>query len=326
MKSKSMVRLYLAIAAILFWGAEAHAQIEPQFSQYQYNIGSFNPAYVGTVENPDFSGLYRLQFAGIPGAPRTIRFGANIPFSNEKTGLGFNLVNDEIGPASQTFIDASYSYQIKLTEDTKLSFGLNGGGSILSLDFTQGNFSNPGEPLLGGEDFNQFYPILGAGLFLYEPNWYIGLSAPNLLTNGLFNNEVSLVVEDDLQLNFIGGYVFDFSDSTKFKPALLINYLPSSPVNVNLSANFLFLDAFSLGASYRIDNAVSGIAGFQISNSLFAGYSYDSNVNGLSGFNGGAHEVILKYFLGREGSSGGSSKKERKLKDKPKQIDSPRFF
>ena len=29
---------------------EVKAQREPQYTQYMYNIGSFNPAYVGTVE------------------------------------------------------------------------------------------------------------------------------------------------------------------------------------------------------------------------------------------------------------------------------------
>ena len=56
-------------------------QKEPQYTQYMYNIGSFNPAYVGTVETPELAALYRAQWIDIPGAPRTIRFGANLPLS-----------------------------------------------------------------------------------------------------------------------------------------------------------------------------------------------------------------------------------------------------
>ncbi|MDC6365732.1 MULTISPECIES: type IX secretion system membrane protein PorP/SprF [Flavobacteriaceae] len=309
----------------------SNAQKEPQYTQYMYNIGSFNPAYVGTVETPEAAGLYRAQWIDVPGAPTTIRFGANVPFADDKTGLGLNIVNDELGPSNQTYIDVSYSYQINLSEDTKLSFGLSAGGSMLSLDYSEGFLQNPGEPTITEENLSNFYPTVGAGLFLYgDEDWYLGLSVPNFLTNGLYNDEVATIVEDSMQFNLIGGYVFQIADRTKFKPALLINYLSGAPANVNLSANFQFIDALTVGASYRFDNAVSALAGFQVSNALFLGYSYDYNTNGLGEYSGGSHEAILKFYIGRGGfgSSGNRNKsnKNKNLKGKPKQIDSPRFF
>lgn len=318
--------IYLTLTFSMVW-CMVHAQQEPQYTQYMYNIGSFNPAYVGSVETAEFSGLYRAQWADIPGAPRNIRFGANIPFSNEKMGLGFNVVSDVLGPSTQTFIDVAYSYQIKMSDDSWLSFGIDAGGSILDLDFSKGNFQNPGEPLIGGENFNQFYPTIGAGLFMYGAQWYAGLSIPNFLTLGIYEAELESVVDNDLQYNIIGGYIFDISDRTKFKPAVLLNYLPGIPVNFNLSANFLFLDALTLGANYRINNSISGVAGLQVSNNIFFGYSYDYNTNGLGEFAGASHEAIVKFYLGRgDGGSKTRNKRNNKLKGKPKQIDSPRFF
>jgi type IX secretion system PorP/SprF family membrane protein len=140
-------------------------QKEPQYTQYMYNIGSFNPAYVGTVETPEITGLYRAQWIDIPGSPRTIRFGTNLPFTNDKMGLGLNIVNDQLGPVSQTYADISYSYQIKVTDNTKLSFGIDVGGSFLNVDFNKGTFENPGEPL-NLERINKFYPTIGAGTFM----------------------------------------------------------------------------------------------------------------------------------------------------------------
>ena len=303
-----------------------HGQKEPQYTQYMYNIGSFNPAYVGSVETPDISGLYRVQWTGIPGAPKTLRFGVNLPLENEKHGLGFNVVSDQIGPTSQTYVDFAYSFQVKLSETTRLSFGVDAGGSLLNVDYGKGDFENPNEPLLNGEDtFNKFYPTIGAGLFMYEQNWYLGLSIPNFLTDGIYADEVSNIVEDKLQFNFIGGYVFDLSENLKFKPAFLVNTLKGAPVNLNLSTNFLINDIVTLGASYRWDNAVSGLAGLQISNNLFLGYSYDYNTTNFGEYSQGSHEVILKFYLGRESSKPAKGEK-RESKGKPKQIDSPRFF
>lgn len=327
-RERKFVYKIIFLAGILL-GATIHkiqAQKEPQYTQYMYNIGSFNPAYVGTTETPEIAGLYRAQWLDIPGAPRTIRFGTNVPLSNEKMGLGFNAISDQLGPATHTYVDLAYSYQFNISESAKLSFGMDVGGSFLNVDFSKGTFKNPGEPILNGETISKFYPTIGAGMFLYEDDiWYMGVSIPNFLTDGIYNDDVATIIEDKIQFNFIGGYVFDLSESLKFKPAVMANLIAGAPVNMNLSGNFLINDRFTVGASYRFNNAVSGLAGFQISSSLFMGYSYDYNTNPLGEFNNGSHEVILKFYLGKGGGNDGGSK-DPKLKGKPKQIDTPRFF
>src|SRR5690606_28145770 len=136
----------ILILSLIMGSGPLHAQKEPQYTQYMYNIGSFNPAYVGTVESLEIMGLYRAQWVDIPGAPTTIRGGANIPFKNGKMGMGVNVVNDELGPSNQTFIDLAYSYQVQLSGDTKLSFGLNAGGAQLDIDYSKGSFVNPSDP------------------------------------------------------------------------------------------------------------------------------------------------------------------------------------
>ena len=85
----------------------------------------------------------------------------------------------------------------------------------------------------------------------------------------------------------------------KFKPAFLANFISGAPSTATLSANFLFNDVLTAGASYRFDNAISGLVGFQISNSMFAGYSYDYNTNPIGQYNSGSHEIILKFYVGR---------------------------
>ena len=317
------------VFGFLFWATGCGllvAQQEPQYTQYMYNIGSFNSAYSASVEHIEITPLYRAQWLSVDGAPRTLRLGASLPFSNEKNGMSVNIIYDEVGPASQTFFDVGYSFQINVSQTTKLSFGIEGGASILNIDFSSGNFQNPNEPLLGQTQTNNFYPTVGGGVFLYDKDWYLGLSVPNFLSGELYNEEVTSIIQEEFQYNFIGGIIFGVSENLQFKPAFLMNYTNGSPLNLNLSANAMVNQRFTLGVSYRFDNAVSGLAGFQISNGVFAGYSYDHIINNLSSFANGSHELIFKFYLGREG--GGSFKKSRnkKTKGKPKQIDSPRFF
>ncbi len=324
-KKSTHIRLICLFALLLFGSIMVKAQNEPQYTQYMYNIGSFNPGYVGTTATPEIIGSYRAQWIDLEGAPRNIRVGANIPFSNEKMGMGFNIVSNQLGPTTQTFVDLAYSYQFNVSENTKLSFGMDVGGSFLNVDFSKGTFENPGEQF-DGANIKNFYLNIGAGLFLYGGDtWYLGASIPNFLSDGIYDDDVASVIEGRLQVNFIGGYVFDLGENLKFKPAFLINSIAGAPLTTNLSTNFLIKDKFTVGAAYRFDNAVSGLAGFQIGGGTFVGYSYDYNTNGLGQFNSGSHEVVLKFYLGKGGSSTNDSK-NKKLKGKPKQIDTPRFF
>lgn len=301
--------------------AEVQAQREPLYSQYMYNIGSFNAAYVGTVEKPEISFLVRTQWMGFPGYNNTYRFGANLPLGNEKNGIGFNIVSDKLGTTSQTMLDLAYSFQLQVSEDSWLSFGLEAGGTFLNNDFSQGTFENPGEPILSSQTINGVYPTMGFGLFYYGSNGYLGFSIPNLLGESQYSPEIAQLVEDKLQFNLIGGYVFQINPNLKFKPAFLLNAIQGAPAVTNLSANFMLMDKLTLGAAYRFSNAFSALAGFQLSDTFFAGYSYDQNTFGL----GGSHEVVLKYYLGPIKRSSGKRDSDPS-KTKGKQIDSPRFF
>ena len=306
--------------------SQTFAQREPQYTQYMYNIGSFNPAYIGSVDRMDLSLLYRNQWIDIPGAPRTLRFGINLPFNNDTHAMGFNVVSDKLGPSSQTYADIGYSFHVNLSDATRLGFGLDVGGSFLNVDFSEGTFENPGEPILETQVVESFYPTIGAGIFMYGESWYLGSSVPNFLTDDLYNAEVATVVEDKLQVNFIGGVVFDLSARIKFKPAFLINFISGAPVTVNGSANFLINEVFTAGVSLRPDNAVSGLAGFQISNAVFIGYSYDYATTTLADYSNGSHEVIMKFYIGQGQDRGPKTPENRVRKGKPKQIDTPRFF
>ncbi|MFH4146859.1 type IX secretion system membrane protein PorP/SprF, partial [Acinetobacter baumannii] len=70
-----------------------------------------------------------------------------------------------------------------------------------------------------------------------------------------------------------------------------------APLQVDVSANFLLNDRFTLGAAYRWDAAVSALFGFQINDKLLLGLAYDRETTELGGtrFNDGSFEVVLRY-------------------------------
>ncbi|WP_146819062.1 PorP/SprF family type IX secretion system membrane protein, partial [Flavobacterium noncentrifugens] len=127
---------------------------------------------------------------------------------------------------------------------------------------------------------------------------YIGLSVPNFITNKQkFDDTNKVAYQEKMSYYLIAGYVFDLSPNTKFKPALMTKAVSGAPLQADISGNFMFFDKLVLGAAYRWDAAVSGMAGFQITDGLFIGYAYDYDTTDLNNYSKGSHEVFLRYEL-----------------------------
>lgn len=286
------------------------AQHQPQYTQYMYNTMSINPAYTGSLGTLDIVGTYRSQWVGVDGAPVTQNLGIHSPLNFNRVGVGFNLQNDALGPANQLFANANFSYSLQVSPTKQLAFGLKAGIKLFNVDFSRGTFQTPGDPLLSENIENRFTPTLGVGVYLYSDNWYVGFSVPDFATSDYFDDNNQAVAKEELQYYLIGGYVFDLSSQLKFKPAFLAKYTHGLPIVADFSANFLYLERFSLGASYRYQDAISLLAGFQVNDPFFVGYSYDYTTTGFSNYNSGSHEIIVRFTLPQ----------------KNKRINSPRYF
>ena len=70
-----------------------------------------------------------------------------------------------------------------------------------------------------------------------------------------------------------------------------------APLSIDLSANFLYDEAFEVGASYRWDDSLSLVLGAYVTDNLRIGYSYDFTFTELNKFNSGSHELILLFDI-----------------------------
>ena len=296
-QKKSFIKGLILVVFTALLSLETKAQQDPQYTQYMYNTMSVNAGYAGQRNVLSTTALYRTQWVGIDGAPKTITFGIHSPLRNERIGLGLNIVSDQLGPAKETSIDANLSYTIPIDEsgDLELSFGLKGGLHFLDTDWNKGRFQNP--DVLFNENINLISPTLGAGLYLHSDTWYLGLSVPNILNTEHYDDFQESIATERLHYFLIGGYVFDLSERTKLKPAFLVKGVSGAPLIADLSVNALFNDKFTLGLAYRWDDSVSGLLGFQINPGLFMGYAYDATTTALNNYNSGTHEIMLRFEL-----------------------------
>lgn len=303
-----MIRKTISTFLLLFCMAASgvFAQQDAQYTQYMYNTLSVNPAYAGSRGQLTFAGLYRSQWVGLDGAPETFTINLHSPIRNSRLGYGISIVNDNIGDGvvQETYLDAVVSYTIDVSRDAKLSFGFKAGGNMLSLDYN--GLRNFDQEVVDQENIdNRFSPNFGLGIYYHTDKFYAGVSAPNILETEYFDNSggdsnsINFLAAERINFYLITGYVFDLNGNLKFKPALLTKAVGGAPLQVDVSASFLFNDRFSFGAAYRWDAAISGLVGFQLTEQLMLGLAYDRETTELGGtqFNDGSFEVFLRFEL-----------------------------
>jgi len=303
------------IAFILFGCTTALAQQLPQFTQYMYNTVSINPAYAGSRETLSIVALHRTQWVGIDGGPTTQTLSLHTPTRNEKVGLGFTFINDKLGYENFSYLYGDFSYTIQTGVKTKLAFGLKAGLTHYFLDELLLN-----DPSIVNDPFfndvsNRWSPNVGAGVYWHTNKWYISLSAPRILNtdyNKGGQGNVDYVALERVSYYFTGGYVFDISDNTKFKPSFLLKATNGAPLSYDFTANFLFNEKFWLGAAYRVNEsaaAFGALVDFQVSKVLRLGYAYEYPISDIRPYASGTHEVLLMFEV-----------------FKNKRIKSPRYF
>ena len=292
-----MKNIYISLFILLFT-LPSLAQQDPQYTQYMYNMAVINPAYAGSREGISLGALYRNQWTGFDGAPRTFTFFGHSPVG-KNVGLGLSLISDQVGPVKETNAYTDFSYTLKLGGEHKLAFGVKAGLTFHDI----GLFSQVAPTLIdqGDEafssDVNETTFNLGAGLFYYTEKYYFALSIPNFLkgthldVNGrTYGSEIS-------HYFFTGGYVFQATENTKIKPSFLVKSAFDAPTSFDVNVNALFYEKFEIGASYRLDDSFSGMVNFAISPRLRIGYAYDAVNSDISSVASSSHEVFLLFDL-----------------------------
>ncbi len=302
MNTKLNIIKGLGILAIVIAAFTSNAQQDPMYTQYMFNTQTINPAYAGTWESVGFMALGRHQWTGISNAPATYTFSMQAPLKNERVAMGLNVINDKVGREKRFYMFADYSYLVPLTEKTNLRLGLKGGFTNYSNNLEEYTILDSDDPSFVGQINSNFKPNFGVGAFLYGKRAYLGFSIPKIVNSKYENNYENFSIEGELRHYFlIAGAVFDMGQNVKFKPTALTKASFTSetgtPVQLDLSGNFLIKDRLWLGAMWRSGDSYGFIAQFLFAEKLRIGYAIDFSTSNLKHYNNGTHEVMVSYEL-----------------------------
>ncbi len=270
------------------------AQSYPLFSQYMRNGLAFNPAYAGSSEAFAASLVYRQQWTGFDGAPKTEVFSAHAPLKSDRVALGLLAYHDAYGVTNNTGVFANYAFRIHLKKGI-LSLGLKGGVYMQSENLNNVITDQANDPVFTGNTEKVTVPNFGAGIFYYGEKFYTGFSIP-----GFLSSRAGEIYHDFNNYNFMltSGALFTITRNFKFNPSFLLNYNLPTNLQLDLTGNMVFWDFLWLGGSWRMqDNSVVGLLQFQISPQIGIGYSFDYSLGDLNKFNNGSHEVMLVFEL-----------------------------
>lgn len=302
---------YLLIALLLlgtYSKQTASAQEFNYYTQYMFNGFAINPAYAGMQEHITITGNIRSQWLGINGGPETQTVSAHLPIFNNQCGVGVMILNDKLGASNRQDISASYSYKIGL-KNARLSFGLKLGFNTLRNNFSGLNLDDESDERFL-EDNTAFIPILGFGAYYKTDDYYAGLAIPHL-HQFMHNKYDQISLEYNKLVLISAGYLYRYNDRIKVQPSILAKTQLGSVTEVDINANMIYKDDYSVGISYKSLNSISLLFEIGIQKTYYIGYSYDVATTGLFMHQAGSHEFSLNVYL------------SRKIQNK---VHNPRFF
>jgi type IX secretion system PorP/SprF family membrane protein len=318
------------------------AQQRPHYTQYILNNYILNPALSGIENYVDVKISTRDQWVGLQGAPKTTYFSIHGPLgkSDYRTsatsfqvpgenprgkyywenytaaeahhGVGLTIINDRTGSFNRFSAAATYAYHIGINPTTNLSGGFSAGITRVGIDKTKQDFTGTGDSydpatgaLISGE-INKIRPDISAGLWLYSRNYFVGVSAQQILPqkiaftdDGAFEKTGILVPH----LFFTAGYRFMAGEDFNITPSVMMKYVQASSVNdfqPELNLKVQYRDQIWLGGSYRHENGFAAMAGMNIGNTFNVGYAYDFTTTNINTVSRGTHELMVGFTIGNK--------------------------
>ena len=298
---KKRINIKIIYLLLIIGFTPLFSQQQASFNHYMFNHQSVNPAYVGSKNYTSLTTVHRSQWAGFEGAPKTQTLSLNMPLISKNLGIGFSVLNDNIGPVRSTSVDIDFAYHLKLNRNENfLSLGLKFGGFNYNLNRDLIQTNNPFDSAFIEDDQNDFFPNIGFGLYYYTQKIYAGIAIPRILEHK--------EIDSRKHYYFITGALISTSDQWMIKPSVLLKYTKGSSLVYDLSSLLIYKETFWIGAQMRssmnnlipegpLAGSFSFLTGFTINKNLSLGYSYGFSSSRNKNLNLSTHEIMLKYDI-----------------------------
>ena len=301
----------LLLLTILLGSLMSQGQQTPVIEHYLQNQYFINPAAAGLNGNIAHL-LVHKQWHGFTGAPETQVFTIDGNFNRDKMALGFTVINDQTNILGSTGGYLSYVYNVSITSNHKIRFGLSSGIVQNRLIFSNIIAEDDSEMQLFYNNQNATNFDAKAGIHYKFNELQLGLAISNLLSpkfryeNNFSSDSLSFIniphFNANAQYNFLlkGG-------KWGLMPSIYIKGAQGTPFIFEGAISAEYKKKFRGTLKYHHDIGYSAMIGANITKQLLLGYSYGISSQEIGTQNSGTHEILIGYKIGKAGSGGGGS-------------------
>lgn len=271
----------------------SHAQLDPLYTQYQFNQLMINPAYAGIYDRFSTSFISRLNWVGIDGAPVTNTLSAQSAFRDGSIGLGTLIIDDRLGVNKNMETSISASYNVRF-ENAKLAMGIQGGLTSFGYDLTKLNLDYVDDVRLttGLDTYTE--PNFGAGLMYMSPTFFAGVAIPRLRHLSV-NDGVANSTRYQRHYYLSAGYFYEADQLSQYKIMTLIRYVENGDVSVDVSVSTFLDQVVWAGLTARDLKHFGLFMNLTIAKNLRLGYAFELPTSSLIIGNYGTHEISVSF-------------------------------
>ncbi len=291
-----MLQRWLIFFCCLF-ALNANSQQLPQYSQWYFHQFAGNPAHAGIKRCVDIHTLYRLQWVGFEGAPRSGFLTVSVPLDTRRKkylaarqGLGFKFETDRIGQFGINRINLAYAAHFNFTADKRLSLGLYAGAFQMGYDPSTVHTIDPDPSVAQQGSF--VAPDASFGAWFNDKNYWIGLTLQNLIPSRWENIGNQSRQRFHTKLN--AGYRLGIKETISLLPAFNLRIPPSGPLSVDLNLHMDYKNLLGFGVGYRNTDALMIFASLKIKEQFSITYSFDYTLSSVQLAAQNTHEISLR--------------------------------
>ncbi len=307
---------FFIFVLLLLASSVAKAQ-DPEFSQYYANPLYLNPAYAGSTDCGRLGLNYRNQYPSLSNAYVTYNISYDQSLPNINSGIGFLVMNDAQGDGGlvRTSIAAFYSYNLKVSNEINIRFGVKGAYYQEKLNWDKFIFASQIDPTTGNVNPGSGEPppskdnitavdFAAGAVMSHTDKFFVGLAVDHLTqpTLSFYDNSDSklpmkITLNAGAMINATSGGLGNAGGGDiMIQPNIL--YMQQEKFHQLSAGLYMVKYPFVLGGWFRHNfqnpDAVVALVGITYNN-LRVGYSYDFTVSQMGGKAGGAHEISFAW-------------------------------
>jgi type IX secretion system PorP/SprF family membrane protein len=288
---------FFALVFLLCFGSfQSKAQIETMYNLYRLNPQVLTPVQAGSKDTSEVHLMYRQQWLGIDGAPRTMYFNGNFKWK-QKRGIGVNAMFDQAGPVKLTMVSGDFAYHTQLNANWDLSGGIRLGVGNVALDFANLKLTSPTDVLFAGSRSTGMMFNMGWGVRIAKKNqgFFASVSMPRILKYDFGN--LSGGYKDASYVYVMLGNKIEINEDLTLYPNTLARIATDVPISWDAQLMANLKHKLDLGLTYRHHDSWGLRLGVQASKKMYIGYVYEMPTSEISKVSNQTHELGLRFFI-----------------------------